>query len=48
MRQERLFLASALAFLGGCATLVHGPYQDVRLDSNPPGATAIVTGRAVA
>jgi len=43
MRQERLFLASALAFLGGCATLVHGPYQDVTLDSNPPGATATVT-----
>src|SRR5262245_62995997 len=43
MRQEQLFLASMLAFLGGCATLVHGPYQDVRVDSNPPGATATVT-----
>jgi hypothetical protein len=43
MRREPLFLASALAFLGGCATMIHGPYQDVRVDSSPPGATATVT-----
>jgi hypothetical protein len=29
--------------LSGCATLVHGPYQDVRIDSSPPGATATVS-----
>src|SRR5438094_2158602 len=40
MRPQPLFLASALALLGGCATLLHGPYQEVDLESNPPGATA--------
>jgi hypothetical protein len=43
MRRESLLLAPALVLLGGCATLIHGPYQDVALDSNPPGATATVT-----
>ena len=43
MRREALLLASALGFLGGCATMIHGPYQDVRVDSSPPGATATVT-----
>ena len=43
MRGEALFLASVLALLGGCATLIHGPYQDVTVDSNPPGATATIT-----
>jgi len=42
MRREPLFLASALALLGGCSTLLHGPYQEVALESNPPGATATV------
>ena len=42
MRRERLLLAPALVLLGGCATLIHGPYQDVSLESNPPGATATV------
>src|SRR5260370_38734068 len=42
MRREALFLASALAFLGGCSTLLHGPYQEVALESNPPGATATI------
>jgi hypothetical protein len=32
-----------MAVLSGCATLVHGPYQDVRIDSNPPGATATIS-----
>src|SRR5213593_1902000 len=37
-------LLTALAMLaGGCATLVHGPYEDVRIDSSPPGATATVS-----
>ena len=43
MRQKTLVLAGMLAFLGGCATMVHGPYQDVTIDSSPPGATATVT-----
>src|SRR5262249_55060391 len=28
-----------------CATLVHGPYQDVVIDSNPPGAQATVAAQ---
>jgi hypothetical protein len=32
-----------LALLSGCATVVHGPMQDVRIESNPPGATATVS-----
>ena len=43
MKREPLVLAAALALLGGCATIVHGPYQDVRIDSNPPGATAKIS-----
>jgi hypothetical protein len=37
-----VFLACLLAVLGGCATVIHGPYQDVALESDPPGATATV------
>ena len=43
MKREPLVLAATLALLGGCATLVHGPFQDVRIDSNPPGATATIS-----
>ena len=46
MTRQATFLAAALAALSGCATLVHGPYQDVVIDSNPPGAKATVTGQA--
>jgi hypothetical protein len=42
MTREPFVLAAALALLGGCATLVHGPYQNVRIDSNPPGATVTI------
>ena len=45
MKREPLVLAAAMAVLGGCATLVHGPYQDVRVDSNPPGATATISAQ---
>lgn len=45
MKREPLLLA-AMAVLGGCATLVHGPYQEVRIESNPPGATATVTAQS--
>jgi hypothetical protein len=43
MTRQRPFLATALVFLGGCAAVVHGPYQDVRIDSVPAGATATVS-----
>jgi hypothetical protein len=43
MRREPLLLASMIGLLGGCATMIHGPYQDVTVDSNPPGATITVT-----
>jgi hypothetical protein len=36
----------ATAFLalatGGCSSLVHGPMQDVRVESNPPGAAITI------
>ncbi len=43
MRREPLILASLLGFVAGCATMIHGPYQEVRVDSTPPGATVTVT-----
>src|SRR2546428_13230241 len=42
MRREPLFLASALGCLGALSPLLPGPYQEVALESNPPGATATV------
>ena len=45
MMREPVILVAAAALLGGCATIVHGPYQDVRIDSNPPGATATITAQ---
>ena len=47
MIRQATFLAVAVAALSGCATLVHGPYQDVMIDSNPPGAKATVTAQAL-
>src|SRR5262245_302195 len=43
MTREPIVLAAAMALLGGCATVVHGPFQDVLIDSNPPGATATIS-----
>ena len=43
MRRHPLCFASLLALLSGCATLMHGPYQDVRIESDPPGATATIS-----
>ena len=40
------YFALGLWLFTGCATVVHGPYQDVVLESNPPGATAVVTPMA--
>ena len=45
MTRQATFLAVACAALSGCATLVHGPYQDVTIDSNPPGAKATVSAQ---
>jgi hypothetical protein len=45
MTREPVVLVAALSLLGGCATVVHGPYQDVRIDSNPPGATATISAQ---
>jgi len=42
MRREPLFLTCVLALVSGCATLIHGPYQEVSVESNPPGATATI------
>jgi hypothetical protein len=43
MRPRPWLLAPLAGLLGGCATFVHGPFQDVRIESNPPGATATVS-----
>jgi hypothetical protein len=43
MMRQRVFLATTLWFLGGCAAVVHGPYQEVRIDSIPSGATATLS-----
>jgi hypothetical protein len=43
MMRRPLLFATSLALLNGCATIVHGPYQDVQIVSNPPGATATIT-----
>lgn len=43
MTKQAAFLASVAICLGGCATLVHGPYEDVRVESDPPGATATIS-----
>ena len=45
MKRQPAILVAAAALLGGCATIVHGPYQDVRIDSNPSGATATITAQ---
>jgi hypothetical protein len=45
MIREATFLATALAAFTGCATLVHGPSQDVLIDSNPSGAKVTVAAQ---
>jgi hypothetical protein len=45
MTRQAMLLAVACGALSGCATLVHGPYQDVTIDSNPPGAKATVAAQ---
>lgn len=42
--KRNILLALGLALgLSGCSTIVHGPYQDVRIESDPPGATATIS-----
>lgn len=41
MRTPALLTVVGLA-LGGCSSLVHGPMQDVRVESNPPGAAVTI------
>jgi hypothetical protein len=43
MRVQRILAASLLALASGCATLIHGPYEDVRVESDPPGANVTVS-----
>jgi hypothetical protein len=42
-RHSALFLAPAAFLLGGCSTMIHGPFQDVQIDSSPQGAMATVS-----
>ena len=42
MRRQLCF-ASLVALLSGCSTVMHGPYQDVRIESDPPGAKATIS-----
>jgi len=39
---EALSLLVLGQFLSGCATVIHGTRQDVRVETDPPGATASV------
>jgi len=43
MMLRQLGFTSLFALVTGCATLMHGPYENVRLESDPPGATATVS-----
>ena len=48
MRSTRLLPPLLLSFLtAGCATVVHGTRQDVRVETEPPGATASVEGQTI-
>lgn len=43
----RVLLLTLPLFLGGCATLIHGSSQSVRVESEPEGAHVEVDGRPV-
>ena len=43
MRGRVKLLALLAGPLAGCATMIHGPMQDVTIDSNPSGAKATVS-----
>ena len=43
MRGQPLYLVPIATLLGACGAIMHGPMQEVRIESNPPGATATVS-----
>ena len=44
---EALSLLALAPLLSGCATLIHGTRQDVRVETDPPGATASAGDRKI-
>lgn len=36
------WLGLSFVLATGCSTIIHGPRQDVKVDSNPPGATVTI------
>src|SRR5271169_4486996 len=46
-RTNALMLTILAAWLGGCAALVHGTSQQVRIESSPPGAKATVNSQTI-
>lgn len=48
MRPLRLLPLLLLTCLAtGCATVIHGVHQDVRVETDPPGATASADGQTI-
>lgn len=48
LRPIKMSLLLVLApLLSGCATVIHGTRQDVRVETNPPGATASAGDRKI-
>lgn len=43
----RVFLLTSALLLSGCATLIHGSSQSIRVESEPSGAQVEVDGRPV-
>jgi hypothetical protein len=43
MKRQPFLLVPLLAFFGGCATMVHGPFENVQVESSPPGATVTIS-----
>jgi len=46
MRNAMIILFCALQIANaGCATIVHGDKQEIRVETNPPGANVTIVGR---
>jgi hypothetical protein len=43
MKLNLVWPVAGLMLLTSCATVIHGPFQDVQVESTPPGATATVS-----
>jgi len=43
MRTLYYIILSVLMLAAGCATMAHGPTQEIKVTSNPPGATVTPT-----